>query len=78
MGKEDKRFFSEDMIGKRAGLTFDMACLVLEQGELTLREALELCANLRDFFMELFPRQEEVFDSLMAVRLRQIIHEVYD
>jgi hypothetical protein len=54
----------------------DLACAVLRQGHLSREEAEELVAATRRRALILFPEKGDVFDLVLAPRLRRILDEV--
>jgi hypothetical protein len=49
--------------------------VLMQQADLTLREAFELLKNTRQAAVNLFPGKEEVFDLIYSPRFRRIIRE---
>ena len=53
----------------------DLACAVLRQGRMSRVEAEELVAATRRRALALFPDKGQVFDLVLAPRLRRILDE---
>ncbi len=49
--------------------------VLMQQADLTMREAFEIIKNTRQAALNLFPDKESVFDLIYAPRFRRIIRE---
>ena len=49
--------------------------VLMQQADLTMREAFEIIKNTRRAALNLFPDKESVFDLIYAPRFRRIIRE---
>jgi hypothetical protein len=49
--------------------------VLMQQSDLTLREAFDLLKNTKKAAMNLFPDKEQVFDLIYSPRFRRIIRE---
>jgi hypothetical protein len=49
--------------------------VLMQQADLTLRDAFEILKNTRQAALNLFPDKEEVFDLIYTPRFRRIIRE---
>ena len=49
--------------------------VLLQQADLTLRDAFEILKNTRQAALNLFPDKEEVFELIYTPRFRRIIRE---
>jgi hypothetical protein len=49
--------------------------VLMQQNDLTLREAFEIMKNTKQAAMNLFPDKEQVFELLYSPRFRRIISE---
>ncbi|HSB32951.1 MAG TPA: hypothetical protein VLG39_00695 [Nitrospirota bacterium] len=49
--------------------------ILMQQADLTLREAFDILSNTRKAVLNLFPDKESVFDLVYSPRFRRIIRE---
>jgi hypothetical protein len=49
--------------------------ILMQQADLTMREAFEILKNAREAALSLFPDKEQAFDLIYAPRFRRIIRE---
>ncbi len=74
MMKEE--LIEEEKKMRRLRLLIDLAQAVLmQQSDLTLREAFEIMRNTKKAALNLFPDKEHVYDLIYASRFRKIINE---
>ena len=72
----DERLREEEKRLRRLRLVIDLSLAVLmQQADLTLREAFNVVENAKRAALALFPDKGEVFDLIYAPRLKRVIRE---
>lgn len=72
----DERLRDEEKRLRRLRLVIDLSLAVLmQQADLTLREAFNVVENAKRAALALFPDKGEVFDLIYAPRLKRVIRE---
>jgi len=71
-----EKLLEEEKRLRRLRLLVDLAQAVLmQQSDLTLREAFTIMRDTKKAALNMFPDKEEVYDLIYATRLRRIIRE---
>ncbi len=71
-----EKLIEEEKNMRRLRLIVDLAQAVLmQQADLTLREAFDIMRNTKKAALNLFPDKEHVYDLIYASRFRKIINE---
>ncbi len=75
-GTMDSALFEENRKMRMLRLIVDLnQALLMQQADLTLREAFEIVRNTKKAALNLFPDKESAFDLIYAPRLRRIIRD---
>lgn len=60
---------------RKLRLLSDLTMAILMQADISLEEASNLVASVKNFSAELFPGKEHVFDLVLSPRFRRVINE---
>ena len=75
-GKMKEKLLEEERNIRRLRFIVDLAqAILMQQADLTMREAFAIVRDTRNAALNLFPDKEQVYDLIYASRFRKIIRE---